>query len=72
MGDIETHKQSSKTWLKDHEPDVECWSAFFEPDKDLSGIRCGFRALFAVRNKGNTIAFSRLTDQARAFILQLP
>lgn len=71
-GDIESFKDSQKTWVNDFQPPVEVIFGFQEPYRDPFGVRAGFEGLVAVVNKDETRLLTKLVEESTKYIRRLP
>lgn len=71
-GDMSAHKKSQIEWVKDLKPEVESNIGFIETYRDPSGVRGEWEGLVAMVNHERTAKFSKLVENARQFIAQLP
>lgn len=71
-GDLETYKESQRTWVKDLTPPVENIFGFVEPYRDPLGVRAEFEGLVAISHPAETEALTKLSTQSPKFIRRLP
>lgn len=71
-GDIEFHKESQVSWVRDVNPTIETNIGFVETYRDPSGIRAEFEGFVAVVNKEQSIRFNNLVENAETLLLELP
>jgi dipeptidyl-peptidase-3 len=71
-GNIEDHKNSQRSWVKDMAPPVETNIGFIESYRDPFGTRGEFEGFVAVVNREQSRKFQVLVDNATDFIKRLP
>lgn len=71
-GDVESYRESQRTWVRDLRPRVENIFGFVEPYRDPFGIRAEFEALVAISDPEETKALTRLVEHSERFIRRLP
>ncbi len=71
-GDIETHKESQRIWVKDIKPAVETQFGFIEPYRDPFGVRAEFEGLVALVDAEETKTLTMLVENSDRFIRKLP
>lgn len=71
-GDVESYRESQRTWVRDLKPRVENIFGFVEPYRDPFGIRAEFEALVAISDTEETKALTRLVEHSEQFIRRLP
>lgn len=71
-GNIETHKESQRIWVKDIKPAVETQFGFIEPYRDPFGIRAEFEGLVALVDAEETKVLTKLVENSAKFIRRLP
>ena len=71
-GDVETHKESQRTWVKDIKPAVETQFGFIEPYRDPFGVRAEFEGLVALVDAEETKLLTTLVENSAKFIRRLP
>lgn len=71
-GDLEAHKESQRTWVKDHKPPVEMMFGFVEPYRDPYGTRAEFEGIVAMVDKDATRELTALVTNSLDFIGTLP
>lgn len=71
-GDLETYRDSQRTWIKDKSPRVENIFGFVEPYRDPYGIRAEFEGLVAIKDLDETSTLTRLVENSITFIKRLP
>ena len=71
-GDIETHKNSQRHWVKDLSPVVESNMGWIETYVDPSGMRAYFEGWVAVVDKEKSEKFKALVTNSEKIIPMLP
>lgn len=71
-GNIETHKESQRIWVKDIKPAVETQFGFIEPYRDPFGVRAEFEGLVALVDTEETQLLTKLVENSAKFIRRLP
>jgi dipeptidyl-peptidase-3 len=71
-GSLELHKESQRTWVRDHKPAVETQFGFVEPYRDPFGTRAEFEGLVAVVDAEGTQVLTRLVETSERWIGTLP
>ncbi|KAF2678548.1 peptidase M49, dipeptidyl-peptidase III [Lentithecium fluviatile CBS 122367] len=71
-GDLETYRDSQRTWVKDKTPRVENILGFVEPYRDPYGIRAEFEGLVAITDLEETRMLMKLVENSSIFIKRLP
>jgi len=71
-GDIDKHKESQATWIKDINPTVEGNIGFIETYVDPLGVRAEFEGWVSVVNKDESKKLSDLVSHASKLIKELP
>ncbi|CDW76384.1 dipeptidyl-peptidase 3 [Stylonychia lemnae] len=71
-GDIETHKESQRRWIKDKGPVVECNMGWIEVYIDPENIRAYFEGWVAVVDKQKSLKFQKLVENSEQIIPLLP
>uniref|UniRef100_A0A7S4NQS1 Dipeptidyl peptidase 3 n=1 Tax=Guillardia theta TaxID=55529 RepID=A0A7S4NQS1_GUITH len=71
-GNIQDHKDSQRSWVKDKGPPVETNIGFIESYRDPFGVRGEFEGFVAVVNRSQSQKFQSLVDNATKFISMLP
>jgi dipeptidyl-peptidase-3 len=71
-GDLEMHKESQRTWVKDRKPAVEVAFGFVEPYRDPYGTRAEFEGIVAVVDAQATRELTTLVGSSEDFICTLP
>ena len=71
-GDMESYKESQRTWVKDFQPSVETIFGFVEPYRDPFGVRAEFEGLAAIVDKEETKILTALVKDSAKFIKRLP
>lgn len=71
-GDLETYRESQRTWVKDLTPSVENIFGFVEPYRDPFGVRAEFEGLVAISHPEETKTLANLASQSAKFIRRLP
>ena len=70
--DLETYRESIRTWLRDNRPPVETIFGFVEPYRDPHGVRAEFEGLAAVVDRAKTEKLVALGKEASKFVKLLP
>ncbi|KAF3069081.1 putative dipeptidyl peptidase 3 [Daldinia childiae] len=71
-GNLETYRDSQRTWITDKGPKVENIFGFVEPYRDPAGIRAEFEGLVAIADADETKLLSKLVENSDKFIRRLP
>lgn len=71
-GNLETYRDSQRTWIRDMKPQVENIFGFVEPYRDPYGTRAEFEGLVAISNPGETKILTELVENSAKFIRRLP
>jgi dipeptidyl-peptidase III len=71
-GDVESYRESQRTWVRDLKPRVESIFGFVEPYRDPFGTRAEFEGLVAISDPEETMALTRLVEHSDRFIRRLP
>ncbi|KAL8993729.1 MAG: hypothetical protein Q9169_006126 [Polycauliona sp. 2 TL-2023] len=71
-GNLETYKESQRTWIRDTAPSVENIFGFVEPYRDPFGSRAEFEGLVAIADHEETSLLTTLVEHSSNFIKQLP
>ncbi|KAK8085115.1 dipeptidyl-peptidase 3 [Apiospora hydei] len=71
-GNLESYRDSQRTWISDQGPKVENIFGFVEPYRDPYGVRAEFEALVALADPFETKLLTRLVEHSDKFICRLP
>ncbi len=71
-GNLETYRDSQRTWIQDRNPRVENIFGFVEPYRDPYGIRAEFEGLVAISDAEETKTLLKLVECSDKFIKRLP
>jgi dipeptidyl-peptidase-3 len=71
-GNLETYRESLRTWILDKSPRVENIFGFVEPYRDPYGIRAEFEGLVAIKDLEETKTLMKLVEKSSTFIRRLP
>ncbi|KAF8533573.1 peptidase family M49-domain-containing protein [Trichophaea hybrida] len=71
-GDLEMHKKSQRTWVKDLKPAVEVAFGFVEPYRDPYGTRAEFEGIVSIVDSEATRELTTLVRDSKKFISTLP
>ena len=71
-GDVETHKESQRIWIKNISPVVEYNLGWVETYIDPLGVRSYYEGIVALKDKNASIKYQILVDNSQYFIDQLP
>lgn len=71
-GDMETYRDSQRTWVKDRSPAVETILGFVEPYRDPCGVRAEFEGVVGIVDAEETKVLIKLTQDSNKFIRRLP
>ncbi|KRX04492.1 hypothetical protein PPERSA_06045 [Pseudocohnilembus persalinus] len=71
-GNIETHKDSQRHWIRDKGPVVETNIGFIESYLDPKQVRAEFEGFAALVNKKQSAITQKFVDQAPEFLKMLP
>ena len=72
IGNIETHQESQRIWVKDIKPAVETQFGFIEPYRDPFGVRAEFEGLVALVDSEETKLLTKLVENSAKLIRRLP
>ncbi len=71
-GDVESHRQSQRKWIKDVGPPVETNIGFIETYLDPANVRAYYEGMVAVVDKKKSERFGELVVKSEALIPLLP
>ena len=71
-GELETYRDSQRSWVQDKMPSVESIFGFVEPYRDPHGTRAEFEGLVAIMDPEETKTLARLVEHSDTFIRRLP
>ena len=71
-GNVETHKESQRIWVKNFSPVVEFNLGWVETYIDTQGVRAYYEGIVALKNKDSSIKYKKLVETSEYFISQLP
>ena len=71
-GDVETHKESQRVWVKNISPIVEFNLGWIETYIDTQGVRSYYEGIVALKNKDSSVKYKILVENSEYFINQLP
>jgi dipeptidyl-peptidase-3 len=71
-GNLETYRDSQRTWIADKSPRVENTFGFVEPYRDPFGARSESEGLAAIKDLDETSTLMRLVENSSTFIKRLP
>jgi len=71
-GELEMHKRSQRTWVKDLKPAVEVAFGFVEPYRDPYGTRAEFEGIISIVDAEATKELTTLVENSEKFISTLP
>lgn len=71
-GNLESYRDSQRTWIKDTSPRVENIFGFVEPYRDPYGTRAEFEGLVAISSQTETKILTKLVEHSATFIKRLP
>lgn len=71
-GNLDTYRDSQRTWITDKSPRVENIFGFVEPYRDPYGIRAEFEGIVAITDLDETNVLKTLVDKSASFIKKLP
>lgn len=71
-GNLQSYRNSQRTWIKDTKPRVENIFGFVEPYRDPYGTRAEFEGLVAISNSDETKNLAKFVEHSATFIRRLP
>jgi dipeptidyl-peptidase-3 len=71
-GNLELHKDSQRTWVKDRKPAVEMMFGFVEPYRDPYGTRAEFEGIVSIVDAEATKVLDGMVAASEIFIPLLP
>lgn len=71
-GDVDKHKESQSSWIRDIGPIVETNIGFIETMLDPSGARAEFEGFVSIVDKETSAKFATLVENAEMLITRLP
>ena len=71
-GDVETHKESQRVWVKNISPIVEFNLGWIETYIDIQGVRSYYEGIVALKDKNSSIKYKILVENSEYFISILP
>ena len=71
-GEMETHKQSTREWLKDCNPPVETFTGFIETYVDPVNVRAEFESIVALVNRNRSKKYQKLVETSGKILESMP